>query len=130
MKRLVLSLSLLILLSGSTFAQNPIRKPAGDDFGGITPTPTPEMWFYAQEMKSYNDPKQMVRRNAQLRADQRRARIAAAQWLGTSRLRPPTLSRNYGAVMLAPNAWDPMLWGRTFYGPSAEVTPDENVLRR
>lgn len=118
MKRIILTLSMLALLGSSALGQNPIRKEQPDDgLRGITPTPTPEMWFYVQELKSYNDPKQMVRRNAQLRADQRRARIATAQWLGISRQRPPSVPYAYGTYMLARNVWDPLLWDRSLYGP-------------
>ena len=84
MKRLAL---LVVLLAGTTVvAQEPVRN--ADPFANITPTPTAEMWFYAQEMQRYDNPKEMVRRNAEFRAAERRSRIARAKWMGFSKARP------------------------------------------
>jgi len=51
---------------------------------------TPEMWFYQQELTRYNqpNPKTLVRIDAEQKAGQRRARIAAMQWYGYSNSRP------------------------------------------
>jgi hypothetical protein len=49
---------------------------------------TPEMWFYEQTMRRYDDPKNAVRAAAEFKANQRRARIAAMDWYGYSNLRP------------------------------------------
>jgi len=51
-------------------------------------TPTPEMWFYQQQMKQYLDPKMAVRHAAEFRADQRAKRLAAMKWFGFSNARP------------------------------------------
>src|SRR4051794_40932465 len=51
-------------------------------------SPTPEMWFYAQERQRYDDPKAAVRRNAEFDAAQRQARLAARRWFGYSNARP------------------------------------------
>ena len=51
-------------------------------------TPTPEMWFYEQYVQQYQDPKLAVRRKAEERAAQRRARLAAMRWFGFSNARP------------------------------------------
>lgn len=51
-------------------------------------TPTPEMWFYEQENRRWDDPKQAVRRAAEQRAAQRTARISAMKWYGYSNQRP------------------------------------------
>jgi len=51
-------------------------------------TPTPEMWFYEQENRRWDDPKQAVRRAAEQRAANRSARIAAMKWYGFSNQRP------------------------------------------
>jgi hypothetical protein len=51
-------------------------------------TPTPEMWFYEQALRRYNDPKAAVRRRAEFEADQRQARLAAQRWFGYSNSRP------------------------------------------
>ncbi len=53
------------------------------------PVPTTEnMWFYDQAQRSYHNPKEMVRRNAEHEAVQRRNRIAAGEWFGYSNSRP------------------------------------------
>lgn len=76
-------------------------------------TPTPEMWFYLQEQRRYDDPKAAVRRKAELRAAQRRDRIAARKWYGLSNLRPqanPTpLFGTYSPTWVA-NLWEPYRW--------------------
>jgi hypothetical protein len=51
-------------------------------------TPTPEMWFYQQQMEMYLDPKMAVRRAAEFRAQQRANRLAAMKWFGLSNSRP------------------------------------------
>jgi len=50
--------------------------------------PTSEMWFYAQELQRYDDPKLSVRRKAEGRAKSRRNRLAAMRWFGLSKARP------------------------------------------
>jgi hypothetical protein len=50
--------------------------------------PTPEMWFYQQQMRNYLDPKMAVRRRAEFRGDQRQHRLASSQWFGQSKSRP------------------------------------------
>jgi hypothetical protein len=51
-------------------------------------TATPEMWFYEQAIRRYDDPKNAVRAAAEFKANQRRARIAAMDWYGMSNSRP------------------------------------------
>ncbi len=58
-------------------------KPPIEDVSSIAQM-TPEMWFYIQENRRYDDPKQMVRRKAEFKAVQRQRRIAAMQWYGFS----------------------------------------------
>ncbi len=54
--------------------------------------PTAEMWFYEQYQQQYDDPAVGVRRNAELRAAQRRSRLAAMRWFGLSNSRPQASS--------------------------------------
>lgn len=84
MKRL--TFAMVLLASSVSFAQQPASPVA--PYATITPTVTPEMWFYAQEMQRYDDRKEMVRRNAEIRAAARRSRIARAKWMGFSKARP------------------------------------------
>jgi hypothetical protein len=53
---------------------------------------TPEMWFYEQQMRRYNDPKAGVRANAEYRANQRQARVESMKWFGFSNSRPQVVS--------------------------------------
>ena len=48
----------------------------------------PELWFYTQEMRRRDDPKEAVRRKAEFRTAQRQRRIAAREWFGYSNSRP------------------------------------------
>jgi hypothetical protein len=82
---------------------------------------TPEVWFYQQELRRYEDPKAAVRRKAEFRAWQRQRRIAAMQWYGFSNSRPmanpiPWQSGVYGPGWVANNYRHPYEWsgaGRT-----------------
>ena len=110
MKLLVLTVACWCVLMGSVLAQQPEppRAQVTDArLPQVTPTPTESMWLYVQEMRRYDDPKQAVRRNAEARAGQRRARIAAAKWLGYSKQRP--------MVMPTPTT--------SFYGPQLYTLP-------
>jgi hypothetical protein len=100
-----LSLAALLLFGSSIVAaQQPLRTfehvpaatlqapvPAAAEFAVpnlATPTVTPELWLYSQELRRHDDPAQAVRRRAELRADQRSARLAAMKWFGLSNARP------------------------------------------
>jgi len=49
---------------------------------------TPEIWLYLQETRRHSDPKEAVRRKAELRTAQRQARLESQKWFGFSGLRP------------------------------------------
>lgn len=75
--------------------------------------PTPEMWYYQQQLKMYKDPKLAVRRNAEYRAAQRQVRMAAAKWYGISNSRPmaqhtPFMGGAYGPGFSG--GYDDKLW--------------------
>ena len=53
-----------------------------------SPPVTPELWVYSQELRRHDDPALSVRRKAELKADQRLARLAAQKWYGFSNSRP------------------------------------------
>jgi hypothetical protein len=75
--------------------------------------PTPEMWFYEQELQRYNDSKLAVRKKAEFRAAQRERRLAAMQWLGMSNARPiasPTPVMGTYSPMWTSNYIDPFRW--------------------
>ena len=74
--------------------------------------PTPEMWFYVQERRRYDDPRAAVRRKAEFRARQRQQRIAAMKLFGESKQRPQvddtvfssffTTKNDYGRPVIRP----------------------------
>lgn len=77
-------------------------------------TPTPEMWFYEQARKQYEDPQHMVRRQAEFETQQRMHRMAAMRWYGMSNSRPtagitPFMSPTYAPAWRS-NSRDPYLW--------------------
>ncbi|WP_425615540.1 hypothetical protein NA78x_005462 [Anatilimnocola sp. NA78] len=49
---------------------------------------SPGMYLYMHEQKRYDDPKQAVRRKAELKTAQRMQRLAAQKWYGVSNARP------------------------------------------
>ena len=74
---------------------------------------TPEMWFYMQEYQRYQQPKEAVRRKAEIRAAQRQNRLEAQRWFGFSNLRPvanpiPYYS-SYSPAWVG-NSWNPFSW--------------------
>ncbi len=52
------------------------------------PAISPEMYAHLQELRRYDSPKENAIRAAMVKAEQRRARLAAQQWYGYSNLRP------------------------------------------
>src|SRR3984893_6363654 len=96
MKKLLFVLSCNLIVVATASAQ----KPAAQKSERVTPawqegrvvssgelTPTPEMWFYEQERRRWDDPQTLVRASAEERATQRHARIAAMAWYGSANLR-------------------------------------------
>ena len=82
----------------------------------------PEMWLYLQEQKQYNDPKVAVRRNAEIRGQQRQARLASMKWFGYSNSRPsasPTPTMGTYSPFWGGNTWNPYMWAGVGHGPSA-----------
>lgn len=130
MKRFVLTLSIFsVSISGSVWAQDPAKRdfvppaPAVQDEPDeraerqeALPAEPPhfslsqEMWFYTQEQKRYDDPKQAVRRKAEQRTAARQARLAALRWYGYSNLRPQASASPWMSTYSpywAGNSWDP-----------------------
>ena len=78
-----------------------------------TPPTTPEMWYYMQETRRYDDPKQAIRRKAEMKAAQRRDRLAALKWYGMSDSRPTASALpfygDYSPTWVG-NSWNPYRW--------------------
>ena len=78
----------------ATAETNPAKLVSPGDIAA-----TPEMWFYEQALQRYNDPKVAVRANAEFKANQRRARLAAMDWYGYSNTRPAAgIDVNHGPL--------------------------------
>jgi len=76
--------------------------------------PTPEMWFYEQELRRYEDPRTLVRRKAEFRAAQRQRRIESRKWFGLSNARPDAspepMYGSYSPRWNSGNVYDPFGW--------------------
>lgn len=112
MTRIILTCSLiLVLFTSSAFAQkrkdstvsqqDSIYDQLSPNSSGVKPTP--EMWFYLQEMDRHDNPKLKTRRKAEFRAAQRRYRIAAMKWHGLSNARPTVSVKPWNSYYSA--AW-------------------------
>jgi hypothetical protein len=93
MKKFALALVVGLLPATVCFGQQPAERlaterPARDTGRMISPGETPEMWFYEQERRRSEDPQAIVIANAQQRAAERHARLAAMAWFGMSNSRP------------------------------------------
>lgn len=125
MKKLLFAIALNLAVTGAGFAQKPLTdKSAADRVDHIPPmpshvvstgelTPTPEMWFYEQERRRWDDPWTIVRAQAEERAAQRHARQAAMAWYGMSNSRPnvsPDPVDNPFAPHWRSNSYQPAEW--------------------
>ncbi|NLE39390.1 MAG: hypothetical protein GX621_15320, partial [Pirellulaceae bacterium] len=90
--------------------------------------PTPEMWFYEQQMREYLDPKLSLRRVIEQRSAERRARLAAMKWYGYSNLRPVAgpdpYNSEYSPSWGGNNSLYPYRWRG--YGPAWMVQQPAN----
>lgn len=115
MKRLVIALSLTVFLPWSAFGQQPHARQREPErrisLGELSPTP--EMWFYEQALRQYEDPKTMVRQKAEFKAVQRERRLAALEWYGYSNSRPqmsPDPMYGSSSPHWSSNSYDPFRW--------------------
>jgi hypothetical protein len=109
------------LVATTASAAQPAASSAGTD-KAISPgevAATPEMWFYQQYMRQYQDPKAAVRKQAEFRADQRQRRIAALKWFGYSNQRPRVacdpIHGDYAPHWTSNNDWYPDRWSGVGY---------------
>ena len=117
MKRLSIAVFTFVVLAAvPAMAGKPLAQRLGPE-GGISPgevTATPEMWFYEQYQRDYQDPKMAVRRNAEYRANHRRQRLAALKWFGFSNQRPQAgpepFHGEWSPVWTSNNAVYPYRW--------------------
>lgn len=74
---------------------------------------TPEMWYYQQEYRRENDPRELRKARARYHAAQREQRIASQKWYGLSPLRPvasPTPFLGSYSPRWVGNSIDPHYW--------------------
>lgn len=97
MKTACFAVAFVLVCSSLVHAQQPVvrRVARGTNEQAIvtteTVTPetvTPDMWYYSQETRRHDDPKQAVRRKAEYVAQQRTLRIESMKWYGMSNSRP------------------------------------------
>jgi hypothetical protein len=99
MKKVAVSVCLFALVCTSAVrGQDPVpfiapaaagTHEAPTTIPGVSPSQmTPEMYLYLHEQKRNDDPKQAVRRKAELKTAQRNQRLAAQKWFGVSNSRP------------------------------------------
>jgi len=129
LKRLSIAGSILLaLVTVPALAQKPAGK-SKELRNFISPgevTPTPEMWFYEQHLRQYQDPAVAVREKAEFRAVQRQRRLASQKWFGLSNLRPKAsvdpVDSDFAPGWASNNGYYPYRW--TAYGrPWVVVRP-------
>ena len=88
------------------------------------------MWFYTQELRRYDDPRNAIREQAAIKTAQRNARLAAMQWYGLSNSRPMTgvdCLHGVYAPRWVSNGYNPAEWvgaaGATtiYYAPAQAI---------
>lgn len=91
------------------------------DAHDVSPGLNPEIWLYLQELRRYDDPKQAVRRKAEVKSAQRRQRMASLAWYGYSASRPqasPVPTMGTAAPAWSGNTYDPYRWASYgYYAP-------------
>ena len=122
MRRFAAAMAVVLMATSTTLAQEP---DARDDSPTAAPamnvTPTVEMWFYEQAKREHDDPKAAVRRNAEYVSAQRRARMAARDWYGISKSRPPAtmvpMFNEYSPRWVSNTPMVPNAWTGAIHGP-------------
>ena len=112
---LPLIVCLCLLAVNSVSAQSLLEDPSSQETS-TSLTTTPEMWFYLQERRRYENPQLAVHRNAEQRATQRRNRLTAQRWFGISNRRPqanPTPLFGTYSPAWSGNTATPYLWSGT-----------------
>ncbi len=120
MRRCLLASALLVsFAAGTAQAQNPVLRRAPEINQSTLSIPaaqTPanlDLWFYQQQWKNQQDPKQAIRRRAERRAHQRENRLAALKWYGCSNTRPMAshtpFTHTYSPRWTGPTG-DPFRW--------------------
>jgi len=129
MKRYLIAAAVIAVLGSAAHAQQPEVASANHTTADQQISLTPEMLVYLQALRRHDDPKQAVRRKAEMKAAQRRARLAAMEWFGYSNQRPqasPTPFMGTYSPVWTGNSWDPYRWvgvGQPFVTIRVENVP-------
>lgn len=116
-----------MLMTERASAQDPVSldRPVTDArLADVTPSMSNDLWLYLHEQRRADDPKQAIRRKAELKAEQRRQRLAAMKWYGLSNSRPTATTMpfmgTYSPTWVG-NSGLPYGWssGRNFPAPVA-----------
>ena len=105
--------ALVLAMAGAVLGQGPSTRADREGVSRTEPAATPEIWFYQEQLRRYEDPRVTIRQNAEQRAEQRRARIAAMKWYGFSNSRPQANPTPWGAAyspMWTSNSANPFHW--------------------
>ncbi len=135
MKSLPLASVVFLFLAVPCLAKSPVGSDSKSGIG-ISPgevSATPEMWFYEQSLRQYQDPKTAVRQKAEFRAAERARRLAALRWFGFSNSRPQAVGDpfhgEYAPHWASSDGYRPFRWA----GPQAPaitvVTPSRSAAR-
>ena len=135
MRWLLLSLLVVfVLVAVPAMAQEPATNEIRVGGVGVTAgevTPTSEMWFYQEQLRQYMDPKMSLRRIAEAKSKQRKARLAAQRWYGYSNIRPTVgtdpVHGDWGARWTSGNRYHPSRWSH--FGPSLVVVRSNGQQR-
>ncbi len=81
---------------------------------------TPEMWFYEQALRQYQDPKTVVRQKAEFRVAERQRRLTSMKWYGMSNARPrlgtDPVHGDFAPVWTSGNYYRPNQWSLSGFG--------------
>jgi hypothetical protein len=123
-RSIVFTLAAVLCATAVGRAQTPTKPPAPrSDLESTIPLPsgtpvTPEVWLYMQEYQRHKQPKEAVRRKAELRSAQRQSRLEAQRWFGISNLRPMAnpipFYASYSPAWVG-DRWSPYSWYGTGY---------------
>lgn len=94
-------------------AEPTVPSPSDHTTAMSSPSMTPEMWLYMEEVRRQSDPKFKMARAAEFKAWQRRYRLASQQWYGNPVARPQANPNPFSATYSpawAGTDWNEYLW--------------------
>ena len=126
MRRIQLTCVVMVGLAGAASGQEVDDRVIVRPQRVVSGLTLPEMWLYSQELRRYEDPSVAVRRNAEIRGQQRHQRIAARKAFGVSKQRPAVYNTPF-YTYFSPWMHNGYVWTYPHY--SFEVGSREPKLR-